>query len=230
MRTILLALFTTILLVACAKSKEEMMVVSGSIDGLKKGTLYLQKIEDSALVTLDSLQLRGSGDFTFEYDLESPEVFYLYLKKADNNDINDRITFFGEKGSIAINTTWNGFDSDVSLTGSQTHQKYLEFQEILTGFNKKDIELVQLSNTLDSTKLDSLQELADDNLRRRYVYIINFALNNPNSPVSPYVVLNHALDANPKYLDSVSKKMSDEVANTKYGKMLKEYTEGLQQN
>ena len=37
-----------------------MMHVSGKIDGLRKGTLYLQKVLDSTLVDVDSLVINGN--------------------------------------------------------------------------------------------------------------------------------------------------------------------------
>ncbi|MEM7382644.1 MAG: DUF4369 domain-containing protein, partial [Bacteroidota bacterium] len=87
------------------------MIVTGNVKGLKKGTLYLQHIPDSVLVTVDSLTIAGDGNFNFEIPLDHAEIFYLYLDKTDNNDINDRITFFGEPGTITINTAWNTFDT-----------------------------------------------------------------------------------------------------------------------
>ena len=38
--------------------------VKGSIEGLRKGTLYLQKIQDSILIDLDSIVLKGSPEFS----------------------------------------------------------------------------------------------------------------------------------------------------------------------
>ena len=55
-----------ILIIGCTgKSKSDMntIEVKGSIEGLRKGTLYLQKIQDSVLIDLDSLVLKGSSDF-----------------------------------------------------------------------------------------------------------------------------------------------------------------------
>ncbi len=95
------------------------MLVSGTIKGLKKGTLYLQKSVDSTLVNIDSLEIKGDGSFSFGHNIESPEIFYLYLKKQDNNDINDRITFFGEAGEIFIYTSWYSFDVDPEIKGSK---------------------------------------------------------------------------------------------------------------
>jgi len=183
----------------------------------------LQHIMDAKLVTLDSLVIEGDGKFAFSTVVESPEIFYLYLKKADNNDYNDRITFFGEAGEITINTSWNTFDANATISGSASHEIYMECQNMLNNFNKKDLELVQAASKLDqsdSLALDSVQKLMDNNYLRRYQYVLNFALNNTDSPVGPYVAISEASDANRKYLDSINNSLSPEVANSKYGKRL----------
>ena len=96
MKQFLYSLSILCLVVSCSSETENTMTVNGTIKGLKKGTLYLQHVEDTTLVTVDSLEIEGTGSFTFKTELESPEIFYLYLDKKDNNDINDRLLFFAE--------------------------------------------------------------------------------------------------------------------------------------
>jgi hypothetical protein len=230
-KPLLLVLSLVICLISCEKITENTMTVSGTVDGLKKGTLYFQKAQDSILVTIDSIKVKGDGAFTFSYELESPELFYLYLDKADNNDINDRITFFGEPGEIQINTAWNTFDSNSKITGSKSHEKFTEFQEVLSRFNTREFELSRAlllsENEMTKEELDSLINLRDKNVIRRYQYVLNFGLNNPNSYVTPYVTLVEAPDANPKYLDSIYNSLNREVTNSIYGKKLKSYLGNL---
>ena len=231
MKYVVRVLLIVLLLGSCEKQTENTMQVTGTIDGLKKGTLFLQHLKDSTLTTIDSVLIRGNGDFTFEYPIQSPEVFYLYLKKADNNDINDRITFFGEKGVITINTAWNTFDANAEVLGSKSHDTFQKCRDILSQFYTKDVEFIQAmtrtEDPLDSLALDSVQQLASKNTLRRYLYVVNFALTNPDSPVSPYMTLTEASEANPKYLDSIRKSLTAEVAASKYGKALEVYLENL---
>jgi hypothetical protein len=205
------------------------MMVTGKVKGLKKGTLYLQSLPDSTLITLDSLEVDGDGSFSFKTILESPEIFYLYLNKKDNNDINDRITFFGEPGHITINTSWNTFDTNAKIEGSKTHQKLEEYRKTMTRFNKKNLEIMQSTmnpeNPLDSLQLDSIQRLSDKNIQRGYAFALSFALNNKDSYIAPYIALTEVSDANIKYLDSVNNSLSTEVANSKYGKALNNFLE-----
>ena len=210
------------------------MVVSGQIKGLKKGTLYLQHIPDSTLVNIDSVQIDGSGDFVFETNIKSPEVFYLYLNKKDNNDINDRITFFGAPGVIEVKTKWNTFDSDPVIKGTSTNDTFMEYTEMMSRFNIQDMKLmekaVKASDENNQVVLDSLQEAADKNALRRYLFVLNFALNNSDSYVAPYVTLNDAPNANVKFLDSIYNKLTPEVATSKYGKELELFIKEIKMN
>ncbi|MDO6518820.1 DUF4369 domain-containing protein [Zobellia uliginosa] len=221
----------TLLLLSCGGPTENTMNVTGNVKGLKKGTLYLQHVPDSVLATIDSLQIDGDGNFSFTTELESPEIFYLYLDKKDANDINDRITFFGEPGTITINTTWNTFDTKAKIEGSETQKKLEEYRQMMSKFNMKTLEIVRLANdpnkVLDSVQLDSMQRLSNRNLQRSYAFSLNYALNNKDSYIAPYIALNEVPDANVKYLDSIYGSLSTEVAESKYGKQLKTYLETL---
>lgn len=219
----------TLLFISCSENGENTMTVSGNVKGLKKGTLYLQKVPDSVLVTIDSLEVDGDGNFSFKTEVESPEIFYLYLNKEDHNDINDRISFFGEPGNITINTSWNTFDTNAKISGSKTHEKLQEYRKTMSRFNKRSVEIIQAGNntggTLDSLQIDSIQKLNDQNIRKGYVYAINFALNNKDSYIAPYIALTEVSDANIKYLDSISNSLPQEIANSKYGKALENFLE-----
>ncbi|MBW8243831.1 DUF4369 domain-containing protein [Muricauda oceani] len=227
MKRILFVLLIGFTVLSCEKSTENTMTVSGNIKGLKKGTLYLQQFKDSTLAVLDSLEIKGDGAFSFSTEVSEPEVFYLYLEKEDHNDINDRITFFGEPGNIVINTAWNTFDTDVEISGSTSHKKLLEFQEMASKFNIKELGLLQQASGLDTVKdslvLDSLQRLVNQNTVSRYRYALNFGLNNGDSYATPYIMMTEASEANPKYLDSIYKGLSPEVAASKYGKEFKAF-------
>jgi hypothetical protein len=210
------------------------MFVNGNVKGLKKGTLYLQHVPDSSLVTIDSLEVNGDGSFSFKTELKSPEIFYLYLNKKDNNDINDRIDFFGEPGNITINTNWNTFDANANIEGSATHKKLEEYRKTMTRFNKRSLEIMQGTMNrevpLDTNQLDSIQKLSDKNIQKGYAFALNFALNNKDSYIAPFIALTEVSDANIKYLDSINNSLTPEVAESKYGKALQNFLELRKKN
>ena len=219
-----------LLTLSCGGEDEQTkMVVQGRIKGLKKGVLYLQYIPDSTLATLDSLEIRGDGAFNLQANVTEPDLYYLYLSKADNNSLDDRIAFFGEPGEYHIETSWNAFEADAVIQGTEAQEKYETYKENMSRFNMQRLELARAMGsaaaTVDSAGVDSLQAALDQNLRRSYLYTLNFALSNKDSYLAPFITFTEVADANTKYLDSVYRALPPEIAASKYGKKLKELLE-----
>lgn len=202
------------------------MVVEGNVKGLKKGVLYLQTIPDSSLVSIDSIEIRGDGNFRFETPVSEPDIYYLYLENSDNNPLNDRISFFGEPGQYRIDTRWDNFEGAAEIAGTETQKKYEAYRENMSRFNLQELEVTRAMATLelpsDSASLDSLEYALDQNLRRSYLYTLNFALSNKDSYLAPLIAWSQVSDANPKYLDSVYRSLPPHIADSKYGRRLRE--------
>jgi hypothetical protein len=235
MKNTIFGILSCLIVVSCGyKETQNTMTVTGKVKGLKKGTLYLQHIPDTSLVVIDSIKVSGDGSFLFQTELESPEIFYLYLDKKDNNDINDRITFFGEPGTITINTNWNTFDTKAKIEGSKTHKKLEEYRKVMSRFNTTNLEILRAvydpETPQDSLTQDSIQKASENNIRRGYLFALNFALNNKESHIAPFIALKEVPDANIIYLDSINHSLSPEVAKGKYGRALKEYLEEQKNN
>lgn len=199
--------------------------VKGSIEGLRKGTLYLQKIQDSILIDLDSIVLKGSPEFSLKTKINSPEIFYLYLDKKDGDTLNDRIRFFGEKGTVEINTLLKTYESSAVISGSENHILLEEYLTFIRKFDQENLKLVkiyfnELRENNVSEKLDSIQKKMDNLLLRRYLFTLNFASTNYNREIAPYLLLTEVNDTSIKLLDSVMVKLSPEVKISKYGKDL----------
>ncbi|WP_316931602.1 hypothetical protein [Flavimarina sp. Hel_I_48] len=60
-----------------------------------------------------------------------------------------------------------------------------------------------------------------DLVRRKYLYTVNFAMNNKNLEVAPYLAISEIFDANVKYLDTIYKALEPDIRKSKYGKTLK---------
>ncbi len=215
-----------LLLISSCKGKDESLImkVDGNVKGLKKGTLYLQAIPDSTLVTLDSIEIRGDGKFSFSTVVSEPDIFYLYLDKADNNSLDDRISFYGEPGKYQVTTRWDAFEADAVVKGTVNQENYVEFKKNMSRFNLRQLELsramIPLQLPEDSTALDSIERAVDQSLRRKYLYTLNFAHTHKNSQLAPYVAWSEIADANPKLLDSLYRNLPEQIATSKYGKKL----------
>lgn len=213
-----LIILLVLLIFSCGKSEPD-LIVTGTIKGLKKGTLYLQKFKDTALVTIDSLKINGEEPFEFKSDLEEPEVLFLTLDKKSNN--THRLSFFASKGITEIKTTLKRFAYDAEINGSNQQEHYKEYYTIISKFNNQQLELIKSQFEAQQTANDSIIKATNsdfDNLiKRKYLYTVNFALNNKDSEVSPYVAIAEIYDANVKYLDTIYNSLEKDIANSKYG-------------
>ena len=118
MKKILTLLALSLILFSCGKEHKN-MVVKGQIKGLRKGTLYLQKMIDTSIVSVDSIQLFGDNNFLLTDDVVSPEMYYLSFK---GNIKNKRLMFFGEKGEITVNDNIEQFGFKPEITGSKNQE------------------------------------------------------------------------------------------------------------
>lgn len=215
----------TLLIVAACSTKEGNFNLSGSIKGLKKGTLYLQRIQDTSLVNIDSLKINGNPDFSFTTNLEEPEMLILHLKKDDGNEFNDRVRFFAEKGQMTIHTRLDEFERDAQIRGSKNQTKLEDFKKMNRKFNNRNLDLIQASFNAQASKNEKAIQAYDDTLKRliktKYRYTGNFAAMHKNMEIAPFIIINQIPDANTDYLDTIYKRFPKNIKTSLYGKQLK---------
>ncbi|MFO7721469.1 MAG: DUF4369 domain-containing protein [Gillisia sp.] len=220
-------LFLLVISIAACSKKESNLIVKGNIEGLKKGTLYLQKVDDTILVNVDSVQITGDANFILEDYISSPQMMYLTLDKAGNGEYDDRIDFFAEEGEVIINTTLKNFQPDAKVTGSKNQEKLQDYREMMKRFNDRNLELIQQNFEAQRDENEELfiavNKEYDQLLKRKYLYTVNFAITNKDLEIAPYLALAEVFDANIKYLDTIYNSMTPPVQKSKYGKELKEF-------
>jgi hypothetical protein len=223
MKNIIFLFIITFSIISCKKENE--MNIEATITGLKKGTVYLQKIKDSSLINLDSIVVDGQDIFTLSTIVESPELFYLYVDKVDGTEYNDRVTFFGEKGDIKLNTHLDKINYKVNITGSKNHKIYTKYQNSLKNINeqlgKANLEFIKAQIRNDQESIIALDKKVSTLMRSKYLRSIQFALNNKRSSVAAYIGAREISEANVIYLDSIYNGLSKKAKNTIYGKELK---------
>ena len=148
----LLILCLLLLTYSCSSDKN-IMIVSGDIDGLKKGTIYLQKQKDSIIVSIDSMLMNGQSDFSLEAKIDEPDIYFLYLDKNDGELLNDKITFFGNIGKININTRLQTFDSGYEISGSKNSELLSEYLSVKRKFNYLNLDLLEIFYKAKAEKL-----------------------------------------------------------------------------
>lgn len=228
MKKSIVAFVTLLLLISCTKEVSKTNLhLTGNIKGLKNGTLYIQRVVDTSLVAIDTIKIDGDSKFETDIDLKSAEMLYLFLDRGVTNSMDNNILFFAEPGAITIETNLDSYISSAKITGSKNHEKYEEYQKINARFRDENLDMIQQKfQALKSGKtkeVDSLNTKQENNTKRKYLFATNFAINNRDYEVSPYIALSDIYDINVKYLDTIQKSMSPQVAQSLYGKKLTEY-------
>lgn len=208
-------------IISCTTKDTKIMNLSGTIKGLKKGTLLLQKFEDTALVTVDSVVVDGNSNFAFTDKITSPEIYYLYVRLKDGSLKDDRITFFAENNDINITTNLKNFGNAAVVTGSKNDSILKEFMKLRNRYVNKNLSLIEERFKLDQDLKDSSAIKNEQKQRAlhtsRYFATINFALNHKEQEVAPYLLLSEVYDANIKYLDTVYNALTPKIKDSKYG-------------
>ena len=228
MKKSIIAFAALLLVFACNKNEEEgNLHITGNIKGLKKGTLYIQRIVDTSLIIIDTIAIDGSSAFESHLDLKSPEMLYMYLDRGTTNSLDNNLSFFAEPGNLTITTSLDNYIADAKVTGSKNNEIFEEYKKINANFTDNNLKLIeQKFNAIKSNNIkaaDSLGIKQDANIKRKYLFATNFALNNRDFEVAPYIALSEIYDINVKYLDTIQKAMSPKVAKSLYGKKLTQY-------
>jgi len=231
MKRILILGLAALLTVACSSKKEGNMVVQGQIEGLKKGTLYLQKMQDAVLVSVDSVALLGTDVFTLTDHVTDPEMYYLTF---DGNTTDKRIIFFAEEGVITIKDKVLKFGLNPEITGSKNQEILDTYYEMTSRFSGKRLDLIK--ETFDAKKAKDAKEVSKIDaefsrlIKKRYLYTANYALKNADYAAAPYIALTELVDANIRLLDTINNSLSNEVKNSKYGKKLANFITNIKKN
>jgi len=228
MKKVLIFVFGILLIYSCSKESENTMYVKGNIKGLKKGTLYLQKQMDSLIISVDSIHVNGTDEFLLRDVILSPQMYFLTLGNG-----NKRIAFFGEKDTINISSRLDKFEFKAKITGSKNQELLDNYLAIKKKFSNQNLDLIKeefearKSGVQDS--LDIINKKLKNLNRRLYLYTTNFAVNNSDFEVAPYIALTELVNANIRLLDTINKSLTPEIKDSKYGMQLDKFIKTIKE-
>lgn len=229
MKKALIILITLVSLISCKEEKtKNNLFIQGKVSDLKIGTIYLQGLQDSTVVSIDSASFTGeSENFKLQAFLEEPQLMLLLLKKHNNEDYMEVINFFAEEGTYEVDAKVTDFTKAEIITTSENQNKLVEIKKAIKHFNDEDLDLIKEEFDLknQNKNLEAFERKKKSMERRRYLYMVNFALNNKHLEIAPFTILSEAPDLNIKYLDTVYTSLDDKIKNSKYGKELNQLIE-----
>jgi len=214
--------YLLLLIIISSCSPKNNFHLNGDIKGLKKGTILLTKSVNGSEVTLDSINLNGTSEFTLSSFLNEPEVLKIKLTKSGIYD--DEVEFFANKGITNFKTNLKRFSYESKFDGSAQQERLEYFNTMMIKFKEQNLNLIK--NQIEVYGNDEMTNIISKelvNLRKREMYfIINFSLNNVNSEIAPFVASKFLNETNQKYLDTIYSSLDKNIKESKYGVLLKE--------
>jgi hypothetical protein len=228
MKYFLSLVITFLSIISCSKS-EKLMHLTGNVDGLKKGTLLLQKIEDTLLVSVDSVMVNGNSNFEFSKEIESPEIYYLYVRLKDGTLIDERIPFFAEPGEISIKTSLKNLAVKARIEGSTNQDALNDYKKLLRRYSSRELDQIEYNfNALregNDSLIGAIEKQRKSLAASKFLMTVNFAINHKKYELAPYLMLSEVYNSNTKYLDTVYKSLTPKIKDSKYGKALESLIE-----
>lgn len=203
------------------------MNLSGSVDGLRKGTIILEKYADTNFVVIDSMIVNGDSNFSFQDIISSPEMYYLHVEANGDQLKDERLPFFAEPGELTIQTSLDNLILDAKITGSANQALRDEYEKIINRYNDKNLDYIEEAFNAKVAGNDSLAQVYTNrqrsNIGAKYLATVNFAINHNDTELAPYLAISEIYDANIKYLDTIYKTLTPRVKSSKYGKSLADF-------
>jgi hypothetical protein len=129
-KNLFVAIFAIIMMASCTKKVKNEFVISGTLDTVFNGIVYLQKRVDAPLITIDSARF-SDGKFSFKGVVDYPEVYYLTIPVTKSS-----VPFFIEPAGIAVDIKTKNINR-TKITGSKSQAEYDAYLDMLDQYSAK---------------------------------------------------------------------------------------------
>ena len=207
-----------LLLVISCNINQENFELSGKINGLENGIIYLmQSKNNEEEIILDSTTVDKTSFFLLKGYIKEPQILTIRLGKSTVNEID----FFAEAGKMTLNTSNKRLQFDAQFLGSKQQSNLNDFNSFLVKYEEEDLELLekQIEESMKNNQksIDSISILRDKIEKKKILFIINYIKNKKEEIISPYLALKYNKDINEDYLLKIYNSYSKEISNSKYG-------------
>jgi len=200
MKKIVIIFAVAAILLSCSGKKGNQYNITGVVKGTKAEMVYLQKMDSTGWVTMDSAAVKN-GEFEFKGKVDSPDRWNLTIKGKEM-----AFPFFLENSDIrlVVHADSTGL---LEVTGSAN-------QDLFRKFNENNDSIQKLINAMDPmyAKADSLRDTAtmkklDDKFnafdKEIKKLIVDLAKNHPASPSGPWLIMRNSYRFELPELDSL---------------------------
>lgn len=122
MKKSLFVLIIALIAVSCTQKQEESVLLSGRVEGVESGIVYLQKFRNKTFDVIDSSEI-VNGEFSFSKDVELPEIYGLSLDSTKGSFL----LFLDENKAYVVLDSANYY-RNTTVEGSELHNLYVDYK------------------------------------------------------------------------------------------------------
>lgn len=219
MKKYLLLLTITASINAYAQSTDSAFHISGKLQDVKTGTMYLTIYGESSAAK-DSTQI-VNGNFSFNGFVQKPSTAFLTLKGRKQ----DNLRFFVEPGKMNISGKGDKL-KDLEISGSALNSDDKKLSAFLKPVNDEEEKFYdaysEAAKNKDQKAMDSLDALEEVMTMRKRAAVKQFVLANPASLRSAMAISeNYGYYAEAVEVEPLYNALSASVKNSEVGEKVK---------
>lgn len=217
--------FGLALVFAMASCSSDSYKISGKIEDVSEGTVYLKKIGVDSIEDIDSTTLKN-GEFTFTGSVVYPELYYIFV-----NEIETPIAFFNENSSISITGSTKDPQKAV-IKGSKHNDLLVKFEDEMPSievYEQLRDEYMRAQAMGDNALAESIIADLQVATEERKSYIRDFINANNNNAVGALLAINFAQIFEQDEILALADTMTTNLGDHPYVVMLNEMLAPLRQ-
>lgn len=223
-KNLVIILLVVLMGASCSTPVKNEFNITGTIDTVFDGMVYLQRRINAPMISVDSTQL-NNGKFSFSGTVDYPEVYYINIPGTKS-----LVPFFIEPAEIAININTKNIDK-TSINGSKTQQQYDRYLDALDQFNAQVREnyqmFVKAKEIGDEQKAFYFDSLVNAFDAQRAEFSKTYVMENNKSFISPYITYRNSWNYDMAELDNTVNNFDTVLNNSVYMGLLKDYLNTL---
>lgn len=122
MKKSLFVMIIALIAVSCTQKQEESVLLTGRVEGVESGIVYLQKFRNKTFDVIDSSEI-VNGEFSFSKDVELPEIYGLSLDSTKGSFL----LFLDENQANVVLDSANYY-RNTTVEGSELHSLYVDYK------------------------------------------------------------------------------------------------------
>lgn len=186
-RLFLISIIAIFAFASCTNNKktDESFTVFASVSNFDGKLVKVQKRDNDTWITVDSTIVE-TGKAELKGDLKGPEMLFLSME-----DVRGNVPFFAEPAEITIVVNPDSIRS-ATITGSATHQRYLDFMDEYENFDEILYQHYQAYRAAEEGGNDSIKKVAESAYelaeKDKKQFLVKYAMDNNKDVVAHYVV------------------------------------------